>query len=99
MPSDRIKRGPERAAHRSLLKAMGYSDREIAAPWVGVVNAWNELVPGHIHLDRIAAAARAGILAAGGTPMEFPSIGSAMAGRGPHGASCPAGADRRSIET
>jgi len=75
MPSDKIKRGPERAAHRSLLKAMGYSDREIAAPWVGVVNAWNELVPGHIHLDRMAAAAKAGILAAGGTPMEFPSIG------------------------
>jgi len=57
------------------MKAMGYTQKEIAAPWVGVVNAWNELVPGHIELDRIAAAAKAGVLAAGGTPMEFPAIG------------------------
>ena len=75
MTSDNVKLGPERAAHRSLLKAMGYTQREIAAPWVGVVNAWNELVPGHIELGRIAAAAKSGVLAAGGTPMEFPAIG------------------------
>ncbi len=75
MTSDNVKNGPERAPHRSLLRAMGYTQREIAAPWVGIVNAWNELIPGHIQLDRIAAAAKAGVLAAGGTPMEFPSIG------------------------
>jgi dihydroxy-acid dehydratase len=75
MISDNAKKGAERAPHRSLLKAMGYTDREIAAPWVGVVNAWNEVIPGHIQLDRIAAAAKAGVLAAGGTPMEFPVIG------------------------
>jgi dihydroxy-acid dehydratase len=75
MTSDNVKNGPERAPHRSLLRAMGYTQREIDAPWVGIVNAWNELIPGHIQLDRIAAAARAGVLAAGGTPMEFPSIG------------------------
>ena len=72
MTSDKAKKGTERAPHRSLLKAMGYTDREIAAPWVGIVNAWNELIPGHIHLDRLAGAAKAGVLAAGGTPMEFP---------------------------
>ncbi|OGD22164.1 MAG: dihydroxy-acid dehydratase [Candidatus Aminicenantes bacterium RBG_16_63_16] len=75
MTSDKVKQGPERAPHRSLMKAMGYTDREIAAPWVGIVNAWNELVPGHIHLDRVARAAKTGVLAAGGTPMEFPAIG------------------------
>jgi dihydroxy-acid dehydratase len=75
MTSDTAKKGAARAPHRSLLKAMGYTDREIAAPWVGVVNSWNEVVPGHIHLDRLAAAAKAGVLAAGGTPMEFPAIG------------------------
>lgn len=54
---------------------MGYTDEEISAPWVGVVNAYSELVPGHIHLNRVTEAVKAGVRTAGGTPMEFPSIG------------------------
>ncbi len=75
MNSDRVKKGTERAAHRSLLKALGLRDKDIQKPWIGVANAWNEVVPGHAHLDRIAAAVKAGILAEGGTPFEFGVIG------------------------
>ncbi|MGA2546773.1 MAG: dihydroxy-acid dehydratase [Rectinemataceae bacterium] len=75
MRSDRVKKGVERAPHRSLFKAMGYTDEEISRPLVGVVNAKNEIIPGHIHLDTITAAVKAGIRSAGGTPIEFPSIG------------------------
>jgi len=75
MRSDRIKKGVERAPHRSLLKAIGYSDEEIARPLIGVVNAKNEIIPGHIHLGTITDAVKAGIRSAGGTPIEFPSIG------------------------
>jgi dihydroxy-acid dehydratase len=75
MISDRVKKGVERAPHRSLFKAMGYTDEEISRPLVGVVNAKNEIIPGHIHLDTIADAVKAGIRDAGGTPIEFPSIG------------------------
>ena len=57
-----------------FLLAMGRTREEIARPLVGVVNSQNELVPGHVHLNEIAAAAREGIIAAGGTPFEFPSI-------------------------
>ena len=75
MRSDAMKKGLERAPHRSLFKAMGYTDEEIACPLIGVVNAANEIIPGHIHLDIIAADVKAGIRMAGGTPVEFPSIG------------------------
>jgi dihydroxy-acid dehydratase len=75
MLSDMIKKGIERAPHRSLFKAMGYTDEEIARPLIGVVNSVNEIVPGHIHLDKIAEAVKAGIRMAGGTPVEFGSIG------------------------
>lgn len=75
MHSDIIKKGIERAPHRSLFKAMGYTDEEISRPLIGVVNSVNEIVPGHIHLDRIAEAVKAGIRMAGGTPVEFGSIG------------------------
>ncbi len=75
MRSDAMKKGLERAPHRSLFKAMGYTDEEIARPLIGVVNAANEIIPGHIHLDIIAADVKAGIRMAGGTPVEFPSIG------------------------
>jgi dihydroxy-acid dehydratase len=61
--------------HRSLFKAMGYSDDELKKPLIGVVNAYNEIIPGHIHLNTIAEAVKKGVLAAGGTPVEFPSIG------------------------
>ncbi|MCX8044183.1 MAG: dihydroxy-acid dehydratase [Desulfobacterota bacterium] len=75
MRSDKMKKGLEKAPHRSLFKAMGYTDEEIARPIVGVVNAANEIIPGHIHLDTIATAVKAGIRMAGGTPVEFPVIG------------------------
>jgi dihydroxy-acid dehydratase len=75
MRSDGVKKGVERAPHRSLFKAMGYTDEELERPLVGVVNAKNEIIPGHMHLDTIAAAVKAGIRSAGGTPIEFPSIG------------------------
>ena len=75
MRSDIIKKGIERAPHRSLFKAMGYTDEEISRPLIGVVNSVNEIVPGHIHLDKIAEAVKAGIRMAGGTPIEFGAIG------------------------
>ncbi|HHY82210.1 MAG TPA: dihydroxy-acid dehydratase [Clostridiales bacterium] len=75
MRSDRMKAGLERAPHRSLLKAMGYTDEELKRPLIGVINSKNESIPGHIHLDRIAEAVKAGIRMAGGTPMEVPCIG------------------------
>lgn len=56
MRSDDIKKELERAAQRALLKSLGLSDEEIAHPWVAVVNSWNEIVPGHIHLRRYAEA-------------------------------------------
>lgn len=75
MRSDKAKKGLERAPHRSLLKAMGYIDEEIKRPWIGIVNAHNEIIPGHIHLDEIARAVKVGVRLAGGTPIEFPVIG------------------------
>ena len=75
MRSDLMKKGLERAPHRSLFKAMGYTDEEIARPLIGVVNSANEIIPGHIHLNLIAEDVKAGIRMAGGTPVEFPSIG------------------------
>ncbi len=75
MRSDLMKKGPERAPHRALLKAMGYTDAEIRRPLIGVVNAASDVVPGHVHLDVLAADVKAGIRSAGGTPMAFPVIG------------------------
>lgn len=75
MRSDAMKKGLEKAGHRSLFKAMGYTTKEINQPMIGIVNSANEIIPGHIHLDRIAEAAKAGVRMAGGTPMEFSTIG------------------------
>lgn len=75
MNSDKVKKGIDRAPHRSLLKSMGYTEDEIKKPWIGVVNSFNEIIPGHIHLNRIAEAVKAGVLSNGGTPILFPSIG------------------------
>ena len=75
MRSDKAKKGIERAPHRSLFKAMGYTDEELARPLIGIVNSKNEIIPGHIHLDSIVNAVKAGVRMAGGTPMEFPAIG------------------------
>lgn len=68
-------KGLARAPHRSLMKAMGYTDREIKQPIIGIANSANELIPGHMHLDNIVKAVKAGISMAGGTPMEFSTIG------------------------
>lgn len=68
-------KGVARAPHRGLMKAMGYTDREIAQPIIGIANSANELIPGHIHLDTIVKAVKSGISMAGGTPMEFSTIG------------------------
>ncbi len=75
MISDNVKTGINRAPHRSLFKAMGLTDEEIKRPLIGIVNSKNEVIPGHIHLDKIAEAVKAGVRMAGGTPLEFPSIG------------------------
>lgn len=75
MRSDQVKKGLEKAPHRSLFYAMGYTPRELERPLVGVVNSANEIIPGHIHLHKIAAAVKAGVYAAGGLPIEFSTIG------------------------
>lgn len=75
MISDEVKLGSTRAAHRSLFYAMGYTKEDLSKPLIGVVNAQNEIIPGHFHLDTITQAVKHGILAAGGTPVEFPAIG------------------------
>jgi len=73
--SDSAKKGAERAPHRSLMKASGYTDWEIARPWIGVVNPYNAIIPGHIHLNRITEAVKSAVYAFGGLPLEFPVIG------------------------
>lgn len=75
MRSDIVKKGIERAPHRSLFKAMGYTDEELNRPLIGIANPVNEIVPGHIHLKNLAEAIKAGIRMAGGTPVEFGTIG------------------------
>lgn len=75
MNSDKVKAGVEHAPHRSLLKADGYNDEQMRRPFIGVVNSFNEVAPGHMHLQTIARAVKDGVLAAGGTPMEFNTIG------------------------
>ncbi len=75
MRSDRMKKGLERAPHRSLFKALGLTDLEIERPMIGIANSANELIPGHLHLHQISEAVKAGIRMAGGTPMEFFTIG------------------------
>ena len=74
MNSDFIKQGVERAPNRSLLYALGYTDEELRRPLIGVVSSYNEIVPGHMNIDKIADAVKAGVRAAGGTPVMFPAI-------------------------
>lgn len=74
MKSKNVKKGFQKSPHRSLLKASGLTDDEINKPLVGVVNFFNEIVPGHVHLNDIAEAVKRGILMDGGTPLEFPAI-------------------------
>jgi dihydroxy-acid dehydratase len=75
MRSDLMTKGLERAPHRSLYKAMGYTDEELARPMIGVVNSANEIIPGHVHLNTITEDVKAGIRIGGGTPVTFPTIG------------------------
>lgn len=75
MKSNSVKIGPEKAPHRSLFKALGLTEEELNRPMIGVVNSANEIVPGHMHLDRIVDAVKAGVRMAGGTPIEFSTIG------------------------
>lgn len=75
MKSDNVKKGIERAPHRSLFKAMGYTGTEMERPLIGIANSANAIIPGHVHLDKIVEAVKAGIYMAGGTPVEFGSIG------------------------
>ncbi len=73
--SDNVTKGAERAPNRSLFYAMGYTKEELERPLIGVVSAHSEIVPGHIHLDKIAEAVKAGVRMAGGTPVLIPAIG------------------------
>ncbi len=75
MKSDRVKSGIERAPHRALFKAMGYTDEELGRPLVGIANSANEIIPGHVELDRIVRAVKAGVHMSGGTPIVFGTIG------------------------
>ena len=75
MRSDRMKKGVSKAPHRSLLKANGLTDEEIARPLVAVVNSVNDVIPGHVNLDKISEAVKAGVRMAGGTPLELATIG------------------------
>ena len=74
MRSDNVTKGVERAPNRSLFYAMGYTKEEIERPLIGVVSAHSEIVPGHMHLDKIAEAVKAGVRLAGGTPIMIPAI-------------------------
>jgi dihydroxy-acid dehydratase len=75
MKSDSVKKGIERAPHRALFKAMGYTDAEIRRPLIGIANSANTIIPGHVHLHNIVEAVKAGVYMAGGTPIEFGTIG------------------------
>jgi dihydroxy-acid dehydratase len=74
MKSEAVKKGIERAPHRSLLHALGITDAEMSKPFIGVVNSFTEVVPGHIHLREIAQAVKAGVRRGGGVPFEFNTI-------------------------
>lgn len=75
MRSDRVKKGVDKAPHRSLFKATGLTDDEIDRPLIGIVSAQNDIIPGHIHLNTIVEAVKKGVLSNGGTPLVFPVIG------------------------
>ena len=75
MISDKVKSGPDRAPHRSLFNALGLTEEELSRPLIAVVSAKSDIIPGHMHLDKIAEAVKAGVYAAGGMPIEVPAIG------------------------
>ncbi len=75
LKSNIVKKGSTRAAHRSLFYAMGYTPQELEKPMIGIVNAFNEIIPGHMHLKDVTEAVKMGVAAGGGMPVEFPAIG------------------------
>ncbi|MEM3040335.1 MAG: dihydroxy-acid dehydratase, partial [Candidatus Methanomethylicaceae archaeon] len=75
MISEIVTKGVQRTPHRSLFKALGLIDEELNRPIIGIANSWNELIPGHVHLNRLAEAVKSGVRMAGGTPLEFNTIG------------------------
>ena len=75
MNSDKVTQGVDRAPHRSLFYAAGFTDEELSKPLIGVVCAQSDIIPGHMHLSKLAEAVKAGIYAAGGTPVVVPAIG------------------------
>ena len=74
MKSDAVKKGLQQAPHRSLFNALGMTEEEMERPLVGIVCSYNEIVPGHMNLDKIANAVKMGVAMAGGTPIMFPAI-------------------------
>lgn len=74
MRSDAVKKGIQQAPHRSLFNALGFTKEELHKPLIGIVNSYNEIVPGHMNLDKIVDAVKMGVAMAGGTPVEFPAI-------------------------
>ena len=75
MRSDSVKTGTAQAPHRSLFNALGFTEEERRRPMIGIVSSFNEIVPGHMNLDKIAEAVKAGVQMAGGTPILIPAIG------------------------
>ena len=74
MRSDAVKVGMQQAPHRSLFNALGLTEEELSKPLVGIVSSYNEIVPGHMNIDKIVEAVRVGVAMAGGTPIVFPAI-------------------------
>lgn len=74
MKSDAVKKGAQQAPHRSLFNALGYTKEEMDRPLVGIVSSYNEIVPGHMNIDKIVNAVKLGVAMAGGTPVVFPAI-------------------------
>ena len=91
MKSDNVKVGMQQAPHRSLFNALGMTKEEMERPLVGIVCSYDEIVPGHMNLDKIAQAVKMGVAMAGGTPVMFPAIaGNPRRGtRSPRRSSCP----------
>ena len=74
MRSDNVKKGMQQAPHRSLFNALGFTKEEMDKPLIGIVSSYNEIVPGHMNLDKIVEAVKLGVAMAGGTPVVFPAI-------------------------
>ena len=74
MKSDNVKAGMQQAPHRSLFHALGFTEEEMKKPMVGIVSSYNEIVPGHMNLDKIVNAVKLGVAEAGGVPVVFPAI-------------------------